>query len=91
LEEVKKIFLSKTLRIIVIFTQKIVIKLSKICVWVSGSKTLDPEKKPITDPGSRVKKAPDPGYGSPTLIQDNYINMISDRAVYPDTRRSALL
>jgi hypothetical protein len=31
----------------------------------------DPEKKPIKDPGSesRVKKAPDPGSGSATLLE----------------------
>jgi hypothetical protein len=38
-------------RIIKLFTQKIVTKLSKI--WLSGSR--------ISDPGSRGKKAPDPG------------------------------
>ncbi len=41
----KKIFLAKKLRIIVLFTQNFFIKLSKMLVW---------------DPGSRVKKAPDP-------------------------------
>jgi hypothetical protein len=63
-EQVKKIFLAKTLRIILLFTQKFVIKLSKIWVWDPGSEIW---KKPIPDPGSRVKKAPDPGPGSLTL------------------------
>ncbi len=44
-EQVKKICFAKTGRIIVLFTQKFVIKLSKI--WAC-------------DPGSRVKKASDP-------------------------------
>jgi hypothetical protein len=44
-------------RIIELFTQKIVSKLSKIWVWDQGSK--------IQDPG--VKKAPDPGSGTATL------------------------
>jgi hypothetical protein len=44
------------------FTQKIVNKLSKICIWDPGSgKNLFR----IPDPG--VKKAPDPGSGSATL------------------------
>jgi hypothetical protein len=45
-----------------LFTQKIVIKRSKIWVWDPGSEI---RKKPILDPG--VKKAPDPGSGSATL------------------------
>jgi hypothetical protein len=49
-------------RIIVLFTQKIVTKLSKIWIWDPGSgKNLFR----IPDPG--VKKAPDPGSGSATL------------------------
>jgi hypothetical protein len=55
-------FLAKTLRILVLFTQKFVIKLSKI--WVS-----DPEK-PIPDPGSMFKKAQDPGSRSATLVEN---------------------
>jgi hypothetical protein len=47
-------------RIIELFTQKIVNKLSKIRVLGSGIR-----KKHIPDPG--VKKAPDPGSGSATL------------------------
>jgi hypothetical protein len=50
------------LRIIELFTQKIVTKLSKIRVWDPGSEIRDPEKtysgSRIPDPG--VKKAPDP-------------------------------
>ncbi len=45
-------------RIIELFTQKIVNKLSKIWIW-------DP-RSGIRDPG--VKKAPDPGSGSATLV-----------------------
>ncbi len=52
----KEICLSKTLRIIVLFTQKFVIKLSKIWIW-----------DPRSGSGSRVKKAPDPG--SATLLK----------------------
>jgi hypothetical protein len=51
------------------FTQKIVIKLSKIWVWDPRSEIRDPEKTylfRIPDPG--VKKAPDPGSGSATLL-----------------------
>jgi hypothetical protein len=49
-------------RIIELFTQKIVTKLSKIWIWDPGSGI---QKKPIPDPG--VKKAPDPGSGPATL------------------------
>jgi hypothetical protein len=50
-------------RIIEVFTQKIVTKLSKIWVWDPGSgKNLFR----IPDPG--VKKAPDPRSGSATLV-----------------------
>jgi hypothetical protein len=41
-------------RIIEFFTQKIVIKLSKVWVWDPGSEI---RKKPIPDPGSRGQKA----------------------------------
>ncbi len=47
-EQVKKKIWANLQRII-LFTQKIVIDLSKICAW-------DPGKKPIPDPGSRGKK-----------------------------------
>jgi hypothetical protein len=50
-------------RIIELFTQKIVNKLSKIWIWDPGSEIRDPEKtysgSQIPDPG--VEKAPDPG------------------------------
>jgi hypothetical protein len=60
-------------RIIELFTQKIVTKLSKVWVWDLGSEIRDPRsgirdpesgKKPIPDPGSRGQK----GTGSATLI-----------------------
>jgi hypothetical protein len=51
---VKKIFVAKTLRIVVLFTQK-------------SFKNLDLGSG-IQDPGSRVKRAPDPGVGSATLV-----------------------
>jgi hypothetical protein len=54
------------IRIIELFTQKIVTMLSKIWVWYQGSEIQDPENPYsgswIPDPG--VKKAPDPGSGS---------------------------
>jgi hypothetical protein len=53
-------------RIIELFAQKIVTKLSKIWVWNRGSEI---RKKPIPDPG--VKKAPDPGSGSATPPKSN--------------------
>jgi hypothetical protein len=53
-------------RIIELFTQKIVTKLSKVWVWDPGSGIRDP-KKPIPDPA--VKKAQDPGSGSATLLE----------------------
>ena len=54
-------------RIIDLFTQKIVSKLSKIWVCDPGSEIRDPEKKPFRIPDPGVKKAPDPGSGSATL------------------------
>ncbi len=52
-----------------LFTQKIVTRLSKICVWDPGSGIRDPGSGKnlfrIPDPG--VKRAPDPGSGSATL------------------------
>jgi hypothetical protein len=50
-------------RIIKLFSQKIVTKLSKIWVWDPGSRK---NLLQIPDPG--VKKAPDPGPGSATLV-----------------------
>ncbi len=56
-------------RIIELFTQKIVTKLSKIWVWDPGSEIRDSGSGKnlfrILDPG--VKKAPNPGSGSATL------------------------
>jgi hypothetical protein len=52
-------------RIIESFTQKIVIMLSKIWVWDSGS-----GKHLFRIPDPEVKKAPDPGSGSATLNTD---------------------
>jgi hypothetical protein len=72
-EVLKKKILAKFQRIIELFTQKIVTKLSK--VWDPGSEIRDhPEK---TYSGSRiqgVKKAPDPGSGSATLQVRNHLN-----------------
>jgi hypothetical protein len=55
-------------RIIELFTQKIVNKLSKIWVWDPGSGIQDPVsgKKPIPDPGSRGQK----GTGSRIRIRN---------------------
>jgi hypothetical protein len=50
-------------RIIELFTQKIVSKLSKIWVWDPRSGI---REKPIPDPGSRGQKGP--GSGSATLL-----------------------
>jgi hypothetical protein len=66
-EQENKFFFCEILRIIVLFIQKFVIKLSKIWVWDPGSKIWDPEK-PIPDPGSMLKKARDPGSGSAALL-----------------------
>ncbi len=54
--------------IIELFTQKIVTKLSKIWIWDPGSEIRDPEKKLFRIPDPGVKKAPDPGSGSATLV-----------------------
>jgi hypothetical protein len=66
----KKKILANFPRIIEVFTQKFVTKPSKIWVWDPGSEIRDPEKtyseSRIPDPG--VKKAPDPGSGSATLL-----------------------
>jgi hypothetical protein len=56
----KKFFLAKTLRIIIVlFTEKIVIKLLKIWVLLPESEIRDPEN-PIPDPGSKRHRIPDP-------------------------------
>jgi hypothetical protein len=57
-EMLKKKIWANFQRIIELFTQKPVTKLSKIWVWV---------KKPILDPSPGVKKAPD--HGSATLLK----------------------
>jgi hypothetical protein len=57
-EMLKKKIWANFRRIIELFTQKIVTKLSKIWVWDMGSGI---RKKPIPHPGPGVKKAPDPG------------------------------
>jgi hypothetical protein len=58
-------------RIIEVFIQKIVTKPSKIWVWDPGFGIRDPGSGKnlfrIPDPG--VKKAPDPGSGSATLVK----------------------
>jgi hypothetical protein len=69
----KKKIWSNLKKIIELFTQKIVNKLSKIWVWYPGSgKTYSGSW--IPDPG--LKKAPDPGSGSATLIYYIYIDSI---------------
>jgi hypothetical protein len=67
-EMLKKKIWANFQRIIELFTQKIVTKLSKIWVWDPGSEIWDPGsgKKPFPDPG--VKKSSDPGSGSATLL-----------------------
>ncbi len=66
-EMLKKKIWANFLRIMELFTQKIVTKLSKIWVWDPGSEIRDVEKNLflILDPG--VKKVPDPRSGSATL------------------------
>ena len=65
-------------RIIELFTQEIVTKLSKIWFWDPGSEIRDPGSGKnlfrIPDPG--VKKAPDPGSGSATLVGSNEKNLL---------------
>ncbi len=68
-EVLKKKIWANFQRIIEIFTQKIVTKLSKISIWDPGS-----GKKPIPDPGSRIQgskrhRIPDPGSGTATLFR----------------------
>jgi hypothetical protein len=64
-EVLKKKIWANFQKIIELFTQNIVNRLSKIWVWDPGSEIRDPEKKPIPDPGSRGQKGtgsriPDP-------------------------------
>ena len=67
-------------RIVNVFTQNIFNMLSNIWVWDPGSGIRDPGSGKnlfrIPDPG--VKKAPDPGSGSATLLIDQ-LGTISDR------------
>jgi hypothetical protein len=69
-EVLKKKMLANFQRIIELFTKKIVKKLFKICSWDPGSEIRDSGsgKKPFRIPDPGVKKAPDPGSGSATLL-----------------------
>jgi hypothetical protein len=69
-EVLKKKIWANFQRIIELFTQKIVTKLSEIWVWDPGSEIRDPEKTYSGSriPDSGVKKAPDPRSGSATLV-----------------------
>jgi hypothetical protein len=78
----KKIICGNFQRIIKLFTQKIVKKLSKIWVWDLGSEIRDPEK-PIPDPG--IKKAPDPGSGFATLGYTYFVFTVWESCL--ETRR----
>jgi hypothetical protein len=60
-EMLKKKIWANFQRLIEVFTQKIITKLSKIWIW-------DPEKDLCRIPDPGVKKAPDPGSGSATLV-----------------------
>ncbi len=64
--QVQEKILANWQRSLVLFTQKMVTKLSKNMGWGSGIR-----KKPIPDSGSRgrVKKAPDPEAGSAALLE----------------------
>jgi hypothetical protein len=68
-EVVKKKIWANFQRIIELFTQKIVTKLSKIWIWDPGSGIRDPGSE-IRDPGSgkNLFRIPDPGSGSATLV-----------------------
>jgi hypothetical protein len=72
-EMLKKKVWANFQRIIELFTQKNVTKLSKIWGWDPGSgKNLSGSrirKKPIQIPDPGVKKSPDPGSGSATLAE----------------------
>jgi hypothetical protein len=64
-------------RIIELFTQEIVNKLSKIWIWDPGSEIRDPEKtysgSRIPDPGVKKAPIPDPGSGSATLVDGQFL------------------
>ncbi len=66
-EMLKEKMWANFLRIIELFTRKVVTKLSKIWVWDPGSEIRDPEKNLFRIPDLGLKKAPDPGSGSTTL------------------------
>jgi hypothetical protein len=57
-EMMKKKIWANFQRIIELFTQKFVTKLSKIWVWDPGSEIRDLKKKPNPDHGSRGQKSP---------------------------------
>ncbi len=67
-------------RIIELFTQKFVTKLQKIWGWDPGSELRDPGSRKnifrIPDPGPEVKKAPDPGSGSATMLPAHLDNVL---------------
>jgi hypothetical protein len=69
---VKKKIWANFQRIVEVFTQKIFNMLSNIWIWDPGSEIRDPGSGKnlfrIADPG--VKKAPDPGSGSATLLEN---------------------
>ncbi len=67
LDLIKKKIWVNLQRIIVLFTPKVVTKLSKTWVWDPVSEIRVPEKNPFRMPDPWVKKAPDPGSGSATL------------------------
>jgi hypothetical protein len=69
----KKIILANFQKIIELFTQKIVNKLSKICVWYPGfgkniSRIQEAKRPRIPDPRSRIRNT-DVEETSPTLRQ----------------------
>jgi hypothetical protein len=76
-------------RIVEVFTKKIFNMLSYIWVWDPGSEI---RKKPIPDPG--VKKAPNPGSGSATLIfcwhLESHRRKEQDPELHPDLTVSQL-
>ncbi len=69
-EVLKKKIWTNFQRIIEVFTQKIVTKLSKIWIWDPGSGT---REKPIPDPGSRGQK----GTGSRIRIRNTALKVTS--------------
>ncbi len=79
-EMLKKKIWTNFQRIIELYTQKIVTKLSKIWVWDPGSRIQGSKRHRISDPG--VKKAPDPGSrgqkGTGSRIQGSKRHRIPD-------------